>query len=160
MESMKRCVECGASGLRRGSEPAEGKVGPRKFLGEVETLVCRRCGETFTDGAGGVALELAAARWLAQHGFATGDEIRFMRKTAGLRAADLAELLGVSAEAVSHWETGKHRADRGTLATIAALALDRIDGRTTTQERLCAFGKPPRAPKAVKLGAQRAAPIA
>ena len=128
-------------------------MGARKFTGQVRALECKRCGEVYIDGASGVLMELAAARWLAEHGFSGGDEIRFMRKAARLRAVDLAELLGVSAEAVSHWETGKHQPDRGTLATIAALALDAMEGRTTTRDRLRALGKPARAPKSVKLDA-------
>lgn len=150
---MKKCVQCGAKTLRRTTEPDKVRVGGRKFVGQVPAIECKRCGEVYLDGAAGVALELAAARWLAEHGFSSGEEIRFMRKAAGLRAADLAELLAVSAEAVSHWETGKHRPDLGTLATIAALALDRIDGRTTTRDRLRALSKPTGAPKAVKLNA-------
>lgn len=144
---MKRCVECGAADLRPGSEPVEVRVGRRVFAGDVASLRCAKCGETYTDGAAGEALEHEAARWLAEHGFSSGDEIRFMRKVAGLRAADLAELLDVSPESVSHWETGKHRADRGTLVTIGALVLDVLEGSTATRDRLRALREPPRLAK-------------
>jgi len=138
---MKRCTACGG-GVRRVSEAAELRIGPRVFVGELEAMQCDACGETFTSGPAGEALELAAARWLAEHGFTTGEEIRFMRKAAGLRAVDLAELLDVSPEAVSHWETGKHQAGHGTLATIAALVLDVLEGSTATRNRLRALWKP------------------
>lgn len=152
---MMRCTECGASGLERVSEPFEVRVGRRVFVGDVGALRCVKCGETFTEGADALALELGAATWFAEHGFATGEEIRFMRKAAGLRAADLAELLGVSAESVSHWETGKHQADRGTLATLAALVLDVVSGSTGTRERLVSLRKPARLAK-VRLSLARA----
>jgi len=139
---MKRCTECGGTELRQVLEPAELRIGPRVFVGELEVMRCDACGETFTSGQAGEAFELAAARWLAEHGFTTGEEIRFMRKAAGLRAADLAELLDVSPEAVSHWETGKHQAGHGTLATIAALVLDALEGSTATRDRLRALREP------------------
>jgi transcriptional regulator with XRE-family HTH domain len=62
-----------------------------------------------------------------------------VRKVAGLRASELAELLGVSAETVSHWETGKHPSDLATREVVAELALDTIGGRTDTRDRLRAF---------------------
>ncbi len=63
-------------------------IGPRTFTGAVPALACPKCAESFTDGPG---LEHEAARWLAANGFTTGDEIRFMRMAAKLRAVDLAD---------------------------------------------------------------------
>jgi DNA-binding XRE family transcriptional regulator len=129
-------------------------VGPRTFVGAVDAMQCERCRASFASGPSAVAFELGMARWLAEHGFAAGEEIRFMRKAAGLRAADLADLLGVSAESVSHWETGKHQADHGTLATIGALVLDALDGSTATRDRLRALRQPVRRGKVrLKIGA-------
>jgi DNA-binding XRE family transcriptional regulator len=143
-EAMKQCAECGARGLRRVAEKREMTVGPRTFVGVIEELQCEKCHARFASGPSGVAFELGVARWLAEHGFATGGEIRLMRKAAGLRAADLADLLGVAAESVSHWETGKHQADHGMLATIGALVLDALDGSTATRDRLRALRNPVR----------------
>src|SRR5690606_10705079 len=111
----------------------------RVFVGSLEAMWCETCGETFTSGPAGEALELAAARWLAEHGFTTGEEIRFMRKMAGLRREGLARLLDVSPETVSQWEGGTLRADVATRATLAALALDALDGSTATRDRLRAL---------------------
>jgi len=81
-----------------------------------------------------------------------------MRKVAGIRAVELAELLDVAPETVSHWETGKHAPDRSTLATVAALALDALDGATTTRDRLRALReRPPLAKVRLELPAARAA---
>lgn len=155
---MDRCVMCGGTELRDVAEAVEVTIGPRSFVGAVPAVACPKCGETFTDGPGLVALEREAARWLAAHGFATGPELRFMRKAAGLRAVDLAELLDVAPETVSHWETGKHAPDRSTLATVAALALDALDGATTTRDRLRALReRPPLAKVRLELPAARAA---
>ncbi len=46
-------------------------------------------------------------------GFAT------LRKKLGLSAADMARLLGVSAQSVYHWESGKSKPRAGQLAAIA-----------------------------------------
>ncbi len=144
---MKQCAACGAKKLVRVVQAAEVRVGRRTFAGDVEARRCSACGETFTSGEAGEVLELAAARWLVDNGFSSGEEIRFLRKVAGLRAVDLAELLDVSAEAVSHWETGKHHAARGTLATLGALVVDALCGSTATRDRLRALRSPPRLAK-------------
>jgi DNA-binding transcriptional regulator YiaG len=43
-----------------------------------------------------------------------------LRKKLGLSAADMGRLLGVSAQSVYHWETGKSRPRASQLAAIAA----------------------------------------
>jgi transcriptional regulator with XRE-family HTH domain len=70
-----------------------------------------------------------------------------MRKALGLRAADLAGLLGVAAETVSRWETGQRDVDRGALALVGGLVVDRLEGSTATLDRLRALAKPPRTAK-------------
>ena len=44
-----------------------------------------------------------------------------LRKKLGLSAADMGKLLGVSAQSVYHWETGKSRPRASQLAAIAAV---------------------------------------
>ncbi len=88
---------------------------------------------------------LLVASQLLGMGIANGEAFRFMRKALGLRAADLAGMLGVDAATVSRWETGKVPVDRAALATLAAAATERLDGRDATLERLRALreGKKP-----------------
>jgi len=43
------------------------------------------------------------------------------REKLGLSAGDLATLIGVSAQTIYHWETGKTRPRQGQLAAIAAV---------------------------------------
>jgi DNA-binding XRE family transcriptional regulator len=59
-----------------------------------------------------------------------------MVKALGLRAADLARLLDVTPETISHWETDKARPSRAAFVAIGALVQETIDGRTTTRDRL------------------------
>lgn len=62
-----------------------------------------------------------------QAGFAT------LRKKLALSAAEMARLLGVSAQSVYHWETGKSRPRASQLAAIAQI---RKLGKREAAERL------------------------
>ncbi len=139
---MKKCTECGKTKLQTGFAPAEIEVGSRVFSREVAAQTCGACGAIFYDGPGLVAFEQDVVRWLAENGFASGEEFKLLRKTAGLWASELADLLGVSAETVSHWENDKHPFDRSTQTTLASLVLDHLDGRSTTLARLKKIREP------------------
>ena len=56
-----------------------------------------------------------------------------LRKKLGLSAADMGKLIGVSAQSVYHWETGKSRPRAAQLAAIAAV---RQLGKREVMERL------------------------
>jgi DNA-binding transcriptional regulator YiaG len=56
-----------------------------------------------------------------------------LRKKLGLSAAEMARLLGVSAQSVYHWETGKSRPRASQLAAIAQI---RKLGKRKAAERL------------------------
>ena len=58
-----------------------------------------------------------------------------LRKKLGLSAADMGKLIGVSAQSVYHWETGKSRPRAAQLAAIAAV---RKLGRREVAARLAA----------------------
>ena len=85
--------------------------------------------------------ELAVAREFADVGVDTGEAFRRMRKALGLRATDLAQLLDLTPETISHWETGKVVINRAAFVALGAMVQDAIDGRTTTRDRLAALGK-------------------
>jgi putative zinc finger/helix-turn-helix YgiT family protein len=153
---VKRCVQCGARGLSEATRKTDIDVGQRTFTGEVRSWKCRSCGEIYFDGPDLAHLEELVARWLVDHGFETGKELRFLRKHIALKASDLASLLGVTPETVSHWETGKSRLDVGTRAAVAALVVDKLAGSTGTRDRLAALRKPAKA-RRVKLARQQRA---
>lgn len=152
---MKRCSKCDSAEIVAGEQPFVLDVGERSFEGPVEGWRCKACGEQYYDGMSLESFEQVAAAWLAQHGVRTPEELKFMRKAAGVRAADLAEWLGVTPETVSHWETGKHPPDIASRTTIAAIVLDALKGETTTRDRLKAQGTPDSARK-VRLKAKAA----
>ncbi len=136
---MKRCVEC--KGLLKPSQSEEViSLGEHRISIVLPARRCASCGEVYVASDVAEKADLLVATRLLDMGIADGAAFRFMRKALGFRAADLAELLGVDAATVSRWETGKVPVDRATLATLAAAASDRLDGRERTIERLRAMG--------------------
>lgn len=98
------------------------------------------CGISFTiidvpaverEGKGFVTLDVAMrieqtiSMQLAMYGIVTGESFRYMRKTAGMKASDLANLLDIRAETISDWETGKIRVNRAAWGWLAALVAEK-----------------------------------
>jgi putative zinc finger/helix-turn-helix YgiT family protein len=139
---MNRCTNCSERKLVEEQQPVTREVGERTFEGLVKGWRCTSCRASYHDGPDLGAFEEAAAKWLAEHGVRTPQELKFMRKAAGIRAADLASWLDVTPETISHWETGKHAPDVVTRSTIASIVLDTLRGESSTRDRLHAQGHP------------------
>ena len=140
---MNRCVKCGSNGLRAVDVAETVTVGNLGFEGSVQGWTCDACGETYRAGPDVGLYDKLVSKWLAEHDVATREAFRFMRKASGMRAVDLAGLLGVTPETVSHWETGKHELPRNAVALLAAIVLEQAEGRTDTVERLRRLGEHP-----------------
>lgn len=140
---IRRCAKCDSRELTKGSQKASIDVGRRTFDGDVRGWRCDACGEVYYDGGDLRHFEQLVGAWLAERGFDDGEEVRFLRRQLELRAADLAALLDVTPETVSHWETGKTMPDLRARQTLGALVLDKVAGVTTTRDRLAGLRKPP-----------------
>ncbi|MDI6852161.1 MAG: helix-turn-helix domain-containing protein [Deltaproteobacteria bacterium] len=80
---------------------------PNVWLIGVEIFECE-CGESFAFIPCIQELhKLIAHELITQENSLSGLEIRFLRKTMGLKAKDFAELLGVKNVSVSRWEHGE-----------------------------------------------------
>lgn len=129
----------------------------RRFDGVTYTVtvpaeVCPHCSESLVTSANLRRAEAAIARALVTSGAQDGATLQWLRKVAGLRAVDLAELLGVAVETVSRWENDRTAIDRPALHTLGELAVERGEGRTTTADALRAMAGPHgRQPKRVML---------
>ncbi len=148
---MEKCVECQGTDLREVKEPHErkfhlagGKTLAFRFDDVPQTL-CGTCGERYFDAGVGTAEENAFTRELIARQIRDPAVVKWLRKTAGLKAAELAELFGVTPETISNWERGKTFPSRAEWILLDALALDAMEGRTTTCDRLRAAE--PRLPK-------------
>lgn len=142
---MKRCVSCRSSDVREIREAVEVRVpAPEPLVVHVtgvSAIKCGACGETVLSGADLGRAELLAGAEAMARGLRDGGTFKFIRKTLGMRAAELGDLLDVSPETVSRWENGHRAADRSVWNTLADLVADRLKGTDTTLTRL-------RAPKA------------
>lgn len=63
------------------------------------------------------------AATLASQGMVSGPSFRYLRRALGIRAIELAEMLGVRPATVSDWETGKTRLDRAAWGLLADAVL-------------------------------------
>lgn len=147
---MKRCVECGG---KLGSVQTEEvfTVGEHKISMELPARRCTVCGELYVAGDDAERAELMVAAQLLSMGIDTGAAFRFMRKSLGLRAADLADLLNLDAATVSRWENEKVAVDRAALATLAAATSERLSGQgDATLDRLRTLREGKRAAREIR----------
>jgi len=138
---MKRCNRCGGHLLAK-TVDASREVSGHVFVAALPAKQCKSCGEVSYDGVVLQRFDLHVANRLAESGVSSGPAFRFLRKALGLRAIDLAELLDVSVETLSRWETEKRAVDRGALTVLSSCVRDALAGRTETLATLRALRTP------------------
>jgi putative zinc finger/helix-turn-helix YgiT family protein len=146
---MDKCVMCGELGtLEAAREQLPQTVAGIEFRAELAIERCTACGERYYALNDLAAMELAIAVELAALGVCTPESFKYIRKTLGFRASDVAELLDVTDQTVSRWERGATTVDHTAFAVLAALASDRRKGSTEMLDRLAAVRAPkqPRKP--------------
>jgi putative zinc finger/helix-turn-helix YgiT family protein len=144
------CGACGAATQEAAVEETR-TVGVRRFVAAVPARRCAACGETYVGQAAGVAFDAAVTRHLVEDGDDTPAALRWLRKAAGLRATELAALLGVRPETISRWEHGAALPDRAVIYTLGTLALARVHGQQESAARLRALAQPAPRPDVVRL---------
>jgi putative zinc finger/helix-turn-helix YgiT family protein len=142
-QKKKVCPSCGEGELRRGEAALTREVGEHQFSAKVAASVCEACGEIITDLQVGERFDLAVASLLAEAS-PTGDAFRFLRKVAGLRARDVARMLGLTGDTISRWENGKHAIDRSAFFILGQIVRERQQGSTAMLD-LLARGELPKA---------------
>lgn len=141
---LKRCAQCGGTDLRDVNEAVVRTFDAITVSARLPAQRCTKCKEVYFHGPVIERFDLEVARRLAELGAGTGRAFQFMRKTAGIRAVDLAALLGVTGETISRWERGKVPVDRAAFVLLGSIVLDRLSGRSTTVDRLRAVGDRPK----------------
>jgi len=122
--------------------PTVRTVGGVQFHAALAGERCPGCDDTRVPRAVLERFELAVAADLTRAGVFSADALRFQRKALGFSVTAFAALIDVATETVSRWETGKVPAPILVSATLGALALDRLAGRTVTAEALRALLHP------------------
>lgn len=156
---MKRCVECGSHALTEGEVTEARTVAGRTFTAQMPATICADCKASYVSGPDLERFDLSVARALADVGEHSGEAVRFMRAALGMTAVELGKLLDVAPETVSRWENDKHAIPPSVVGVLAALADDRLAGRTTTLLRLRAQLEPRPVSEQRDLG-RVAAPVA
>lgn len=154
---MKRCPTCGA-GIQKTQVTEKLEVAGHAFIAMLPALKCRACDHGFVAAETLQRFELAAAVALADAGEASPDAMRFMRKSLGLKATELAALLGVTAETISRWETGNQALERRALGLVGALVKEHATGGTLVRETLEALRHPRKLKRRVELSVPAFAP--
>jgi YgiT-type zinc finger domain-containing protein len=134
-----KCVECRKGKLEPSTAEETLQVGDYVVRMDVPVQECSSCHEVYLPGEIAEQMELSAANLLAEAGVCSGAVFKFMRKSLGMRAVDLAELLSVTPETVSRWENDHVPVDRCAYSTVASLIADRLEGCTRTADRLRAL---------------------
>jgi putative zinc finger/helix-turn-helix YgiT family protein len=134
------CTKCGGQRWKKGNIRHQITVGAHRFAGDLAAQVCVKCGEALSDDAALQAFERAVATRLLDAGAMSGAALKFVRKAAGLKNTDAAELLGVRVETLSRWERDVSPVDRAAGVTLAQLLDD--SARERTLQRLRAAAEP------------------
>jgi DNA-binding transcriptional regulator YiaG len=132
---MNKCANC--AGLLTASRKRQAhQVAGREFVVTVAGATCRACGSIFLENASLQRADLEVACELARHGPPKGEAFRFLRKTLGMRALDLAGLLSIAPETISRWENDQRVVDKAAWLTLGSLVLERAGRKPETLERL------------------------
>lgn len=108
---MNSCMECGNSSLKQekvSSYKYTGSEIPVTLVNSVQELTCEKCGAKFEviHDLDSLSAAIAVGRVMSRTKL-TGKEIKFLRKSLGLRAVELAPKIEVAAETLSRYEQGK-----------------------------------------------------
>lgn len=157
---LTRCPHCQSTELRDEAIECERAVGESAFSSLIPAQTCASCGHSYPEGPALLRFNRAVARALVTSGVVSPEAFRFLRKTAGLKAAELADYLGVTAETVSRWETGKQGISRSNMLALGSLVLDEMEGRDDTKRRLSPPEKPALAGRTIQLALEGTNPPA
>jgi putative zinc finger/helix-turn-helix YgiT family protein len=113
-----RCPECHKETKRR---PWKGEVTLMGVAVQARGDQCPACEGLLFDASELERVDRVAAAAVVRRGVQTSKEFRFVRKTAGLRAVDVADLLGVRPETVSRWERGEVEIPRAIAFVLGEL---------------------------------------
>jgi putative zinc finger/helix-turn-helix YgiT family protein len=119
MESNMKCPNCKkADAFRRWRGAFELLEGvPVPSTGQE----CSACGEKLFSSEEVAAQERATADALVERGVRNAPEFKFVRKAAGLKATELAEILGVQPKTIARWESGEVEFPRAVAFALAEL---------------------------------------
>ncbi len=156
---MKTCPDCSSRKLKTVQRDETAQLafkyrnGQRtvSYVARLPVLHCSACGATFEQGADRERFELHVAQAAIGLGVRAGALLRYARKALGFKATELAGILDVSAETISHWENDRTEISPFAWVTLGDLVSDRIAGVEFTLTRLAALRRPKLPSRRIKL---------
>jgi putative zinc finger/helix-turn-helix YgiT family protein len=153
MNQPKHCPSCKGRDFTEEKLEETREVSGYTFTAYLSVYKCVSCSETLFHLEEIGKFEREISGWLAKEGILSGEAFRFMRKTTGIRAKELARLLDLTPETLSRWEKGHRLPDKKAMMVMGALVLDSLKGEETTMKRLQRLGSSSRAGKSIDLNA-------
>lgn len=147
---MMKCTTCKGA-IRPAVVELKVKAAGHTFVADVAAGKCASCGEVFYPSALLDMVDLIIAATLVRSGERSGEVMRFVRKAIGMPAKELAELMGMSPEHVSRLETGKSPVSGNIMVLLGSMAIDMVNGKSSTREALEAMREPKKLPKKVAI---------
>ena len=142
-----KCFKCRKGELENVRVETVRTMSGMRYVGDLAAVRCSECHETSVTDAELERFELAVAEHALRFGI--NGAVKFARKALGMRANELAALLGLRPETISRWEGGQQDPDRAWMAVLATLAAERLEGRSTLERELRAQSEVKAAPPAV-----------
>lgn len=127
-----KCPNCGKE-MRSKVREYEYKESGLKgvVLGNITVHECPSCGEVLPEIPKVKQIHKLIAEYLVKkQSPLTGEEFRFLRKTMGISAKELARVLGVTPVTVSRWENNKENIGLQSDRLLRALFVVRPERRT------------------------------
>ncbi len=136
-----KCESCSVNDAKTEQVVHETVVGGQVFKSRVNAWDCPACGQ-LVSGDELARAEFEVASELVVCGIVNKESFRFLRSVLDLSGRQTAELLNVTPETVSRWESGTRELDWLAWGYLAAMIRDKADGRTDTVEQLRAMRNP------------------
>ena len=136
MTSPSRCFQCKGTDFSTCTKARRLVLGELIFEAELDAYQCDTCGQILFSDEVVSFFEDEVSRWIAERGFVSSKSFRFMRKSLGLKARELAAWLKVTPETLSRWEKGTREPDPRAVIVLGTMVLENLEGREDTMNRL------------------------
>lgn len=150
---MKECFMCSSNMEVIRDQPYEYKDGGVEItIIGLTQYRCGDCEETFTPIPSPKRLHQVIALTICEENksILTGKEIKFLRKTMGMKATELADILGVDKSTVSRWENERQEIGDSSDRLLRSLVMLQYKQETTAEHALDAFKGIPAKRKPIK----------
>ena len=148
---MKTCTRCDRERVVPITLDDSMDVCGHTFTANLPAEKCQACGQIAIQAHDLKLFELRIACELAKAGLRTGDSFKYLRKSLGMDAKGLGDLLDVPPEFVGYWETGKWPVDPRAHAVLCSFVLGKFEHRPSSLDCLAVLREPRKLARKVRL---------